>query len=355
MISIRGLFYDGKTARPTPAVAQVYDNGELTLVPPLLAGAIPLARVRMSARIANTPRHLYFPNGENLETQDNETIDALIARYQQQRFNRFLFLLETKKSYVFVALLVVLLSAWLVVQYGIPSAAKYIAFALPARTNQLLGQGTLEIMDKQFFSPSRLDNATRARINHEFMAIAAGDQRSSRYRLVFRQSDRIGANAFALPSGIVVITDGLVRLSHDDREIIAVLAHEVGHVHYRHGLRSAIQGSVIALLTVMITGDTSSTSALLAALPTWLIDAHYSQAFEREADDYSLAYLMQHHIDPIYFKNLMVRLEAQHGKGQQIPAYLSSHPPTAERIGRFEQAHTRLLLSTSGIPARNTR
>ena len=67
-------------------------------------------------------------------------------------------------------------------------------------------------------------------------------------RLEVRSAPQIGANAFALPSGIIVVTDELVALSEDDDELAAVIAHELGHVHHRHIMRTVIQNSAAALL-----------------------------------------------------------------------------------------------------------
>ncbi|MBI5181906.1 MAG: M48 family metallopeptidase, partial [Nitrospirae bacterium] len=92
------------------------------------------------------------------------------------------------------------------------------------------------------------------------------------------------------------------------------------------------QDSVFALLVVMLTGDISSTSSLIAALPTILVEVQYSQAFELEADNYALAYLQDNNIDPVHFKNLMLHLEEYHSSNKDIPGFLSTHPPTAERI-----------------------
>ena len=63
-----------------------------------------------------------------------------------------------------------------------------------------------------------------------FKKLAFPEATRQPYTLVFRKSDAIGANAMALPSGTIVVTDGLVTLAEDDREILGVLAHEAGHV-----------------------------------------------------------------------------------------------------------------------------
>jgi Zn-dependent protease with chaperone function len=56
-------------------------------------------------------------------------------------------------------------------------------------------------------------------------------------QLLFRDGGSVGANAFALPGGTVIATDQFIQLSENDDEIIAVLAHEIGHVRHQHSLR----------------------------------------------------------------------------------------------------------------------
>src|SRR2546430_17108618 len=88
--------------------------------------------------------------------------------------------------------------------------------------------------------------------------------------LEFRQSF-IGANAFALPSGIIVETDDLVRLSRSDGEVLGVLAHELGHVKHRHTMRRLLEGSATALFISGVPGVVASTPSLAAAAPAALL------------------------------------------------------------------------------------
>jgi predicted Zn-dependent protease len=215
------------------------------------------------------------------------------------------------------------------------------AFALPAETSQAIGQGTLDLMDRALFAPSQLDDAGRARVQRLFDEVARHEA-GLPLRLELRRGQRVGANAFALPSGTVVVTDELVKLARHDHEIVAVLAHEAGHVAQRHALRHAIQGSVVALIVVLVTGDVSSTSTLIAALPTVLAETQYSRAFEREADRHALDHLLARRIDPVHFSNFMRRLEESRPGDSKLPEWMSTHPPTAERIRIFERAtHSR--------------
>ena len=67
-------------------------------------------------------------------------------------------------------------------------------------------------------------------------------------RLELRAGGAIGPNAFALPSGIIMVTDELVRIAEHPEEFESVLAHEAGHMVHRHSLRMLLQGSASTLL-----------------------------------------------------------------------------------------------------------
>jgi Zn-dependent protease with chaperone function len=152
--------------------------------------------------------------------------------------------------------------------------------------------------------------------------------------LVFRGG--VGPNAFALPDGTVVATDELVELAHDDEEVLAVLAHEIGHVHHRHSLRMALQSSTVLLLISAYLGDVTQLTTISTALPGVYANASYSRELETEADTFALAYLDQNGIPHRRFADILRALQGQSGtdpdRGMQ---YLASHPPTSERIARF--------------------
>lgn len=341
MITVAGTFYDGRTSRAVPASLQINRDGSVCAQSAEGTARVMLSDLRVSERIGNIPRAIAFPNGGRFETADNDAIDRALAQLGRAPLTRFIHQLESRLRYILVALVVVVVFSWAFVQFGIPAMARYAAFALPAETNRIIGQGTLEILDRAVLQPTALGAGTRARLAARFAEMAAHQPQGFDYRLHFRKGGRIGANALALPSGAIILTDELVRLAEADEEVLAVLAHEFGHVAGRHGMRGVMQDSAVALLIVMITGDVSSTSTLIAALPTLLVEAQYSQGFEREADRYALAYLRTHNIDPLHFNNLMLRLEAKRGGPRGALAYLSSHPPTDERTRLFAGAGDR--------------
>jgi len=145
-------------------------------------------------------------------------------------------------------------------------------------------------------------------------------------------------NAFALPDGTVVVTDALVDLAQADEELLAVLAHEIGHVVHRHALRGVLQNSAVALLVAFAMGDVLSVTSLAGALPTLIVEAKFSRDFEREADQYAVEFLRARRIPLRHGAAILKRLAE---RGGDLPAgleYLSSHPGIEERARRFAAA-----------------
>ena len=147
----------------------------------------------------------------------------------------------------------------------------------------------------------------------------------------------MGANALALPSGIIIFTDDIVELAKSDDALIGVLAHEVGHIEQHHSIRHVLQDSVVALLLVTITGDISSISSIGAALPTLMVQLKFSREFEAEADDFAIRYLIKSNISTEPLLELLKSLDAEYGEEDStVSNYFSSHPATIERIKKLK-------------------
>jgi Zn-dependent protease with chaperone function len=219
-----------------------------------------------------------------------------------------------------------------------PTLAAKAAFALPPATEELLGRETLQILDKVILKPTKLAEDRRKELTALFATMTAGHPERKGWRLEFRSGEAVGANAFALPSGIVIVTDRLVELAKSDDEIAAVLAHEIGHVNRRHALRHLMQNSATALLIATVTGDITSMTSLAATMPTVLIDAKYSRDFEREADDAAVAYLKARRLPLKSYADILTRIGDDHRKEKkgdsQFGELFDDHPGMQERVKR---------------------
>jgi predicted Zn-dependent protease len=137
--------------------------------------------------------------------------------------------------------------------------------------------------------------------------------------------------------GIVVLTDALVKLAAADEEVMALLAHELGHVDLRHVVRSVLQDSIVAAAAT-ITADASTLSVAVAGLPMILARTTYSRKFESAADDYAFQLLKSKGYSPAAFADIMEKLDAHHGDRPAGFGYVSTHPLTEERIRRAREA-----------------
>ena len=212
--------------------------GRLKVVGRDFTGEYDVRGVRRSLRIANTPRWLYLPGGGACVTADNDAVDRMtVAR----RYERVLHRWESRPSLAAVAVAFVAAALWWMVDRGIPAGAALIAQQIPPAAEDPLGREALAGLDRVALRPSTLPLATQKRLGERFAAAcrAAGD--ATPYRLEFRASPALGPNAFALPSGIIVMTDELVRLARNDQEVLGVLAHELGHVRHRHVMRRLLR------------------------------------------------------------------------------------------------------------------
>jgi len=323
-------------------VCIVYDNGALR-IERMSDGSLILTRSRfdieISPRLANTQRYLHFPQGEKFETADNDTVDRIETQFTKPSWLKIVYRLESHWRYVLPALALLIFILWGGMSYGVPWAAKTIAYRLPPSMLSFAGNQTLDILDRSVFEPSELDAKVQKRVLKHFQPAM---EMHSGYTLeiVFRKGGRIGPNAFALPNGAIVFTDEMIQIAEHDDELLAVLTHEIGHIVHRHGMRSLIQDSILGFVLLAITGDVSGSSELFLGLPVLLTELAYSRKFEREADEYALTYMHANGISPVHFAFLMRRIENQKPTAPDTASgkwinYLSTHPLTEDRLKGF--------------------
>ena len=285
---LKGRLFNGDTSTSNEAILFFDEHGNIECNLNILSPAS-YKDVTISSRVGNTPRTITFPTGEIFETAEHDDLNLIIEQYGGGE--SWVHLLESNTQYVVCALIfLVAFITWGSI-WGVPWLSTQVAYALPAEINTYIAHGTLETLDKRVFEESKLDKERQLELSQSFAELLPKNNSSFDYKLVFRSGGFIGANAFALPDGTVVVTDELVNLAEHDEEILSVLLHEIGHVEYRHGLRSIINHAGLTALVLTVTGDVNSAGALVLALPNVLLESSYSRDLEWEADTYSLAYM----------------------------------------------------------------
>ncbi|HEY6240791.1 MAG TPA: M48 family metallopeptidase [Burkholderiales bacterium] len=339
MTPFRARYYDGKTSQQREVRIWAEPSGRLRVIGDGIDFSWRLAEVRPSPRVGNTTRHLQFPDGSQCETGDNDAVDLAFARESREAPGRLIHAWESKYGYALLALALTAAVLWAGINYGIPALAKEVASALPPSVETAIGRDALAGLDRVLLEPSKLPPARQERMRALFASMISGIEGAGGYRLELRASKRLGANALALPSGEVVVTDQLVELAQNDDELVAVLAHEIGHLRQRHGLRRLLQDSATVLLIAAVTGDLTSVASLATSLPTILLQAKYSRDFEREADDFAIEYMKDHGVPAESFGAILLRMEQRRGASADVPDYLSTHPAARERAERSRAAH----------------
>lgn len=336
-LSAQVAWYDGRTSKQREAML-VCEGETVTVTGEGVALSCPLGEVSVDPGLGKVRRQLRFPDGAIAETSDDGFVDELQRRQGRGGIARAVRWWEMSLKRAFAALLLTFLICFGFIRYGLPFLSARAAFALPASTQKLLGVQTLQLLDKVLLKPSKLPTERQKELARLFSTVTARHPGENEWRMELRSSKEVGANAFALPSGVIVVTDELVELAQNDDEIAGVMAHEAGHVIRRHALRHLLQNSATALLVATLTGDITSATSLAATMPTALIDAKYSRDFEREADDDAVAYLKEKKIPVKVYAEMLARLDAAHWKerdaGRQVGDFLDSHPQTLERVQR---------------------
>jgi predicted Zn-dependent protease len=335
-------YFDGKDSRKHPA-SLVIAGDKVKLVGRDVVGTFDAKRVRRSLRIANIPRWLYLPGGGACVTTDHETVDRLI---KPRRYDRLLQDWESRPALAGIAVVLVFAAAAALIFYGVPAAVEQVALRIPVQAEAPLGTRTLQGMDGFGLTPTRLPQGRQEQLRQKFSAMAARAGDKTPYRLEFRSSTALGPNAFALPSGIIVVMDDLVRISGSDDEVLGVLGHELGHVHYRHTMRRLLEGSATALVIAGLTGDIASTTSLAASAPALLLQTKYSRDNEHEADLYAIDIMRRGGVDPEHYADMFTRLESASKQHVGIPTFLSTHPASKERKLLAQAASTHEATAT---------
>jgi len=144
-------------------------------------------------------------------------------------------------------------------------------------------------------------------------------------------------NAFTAPAGYVYINTGTILHARNASELAAVLAHEIGHVVYRHvaenyersrGAGTLLQAGVLAASVFGYGG----LADLGGGLATMMVLNSFSRSDELEADAFAIEAMPRAGYDP---KGLLTFLEVvRTAGGGAPPAFLSSHPATEDRISQ---------------------
>jgi predicted Zn-dependent protease len=153
-------------------------------------------------------------------------------------------------------------------------------------------------------------------------------------------------NAFALPGGFIAVHSALLIAAQNESELASVMSHEIGHVQQRHIARmlGRQKEDVLLPLAALILAALASKASPDAAMGVLMggqglaisRQLSYSRDAEREADRVGFQIMRAAGFDTSGMVDFFKRLQNTTKLYGDIPAYLSSHPLTGERIADIQ-------------------
>lgn len=156
-------------------------------------------------------------------------------------------------------------------------------------------------------------------------------------------------NGLAAPDGRIFLTQGFLARKAagevTEAELAGVIAHELGHVALGHMRRRMVdftgQNAVFVMLSAVLNRVLPFVGIWVARLISTALMARLSRRDEFEADAWASALLIKSGIGTGPQKSLFAKLERLTGGPNGAPAWLLSHPYTAERIAAIEANEAR--------------
>ncbi len=174
-------------------------------------------------------------------------------------------------------------------------------------------------------------------LNDVFKPIAAFAKKPFVYRVFVYESSE--PNAFALPGGVIFVTEGLLAQLKSERELVAILSHELGHIERGHCFDAVKLELSAQKIGVKSVGE-------IADFALAVLTRHsFSKTQEDEADEYGYELLQQSAYDPRGAGKAFQMLEdymnangmGEDQKANPVRDYFSSHPPIAVRRAKFQE------------------
>ena len=183
--------------------------------------------------------------------------------------------------------------------------------------------------------------AIEAHLNQVLARLAKADESPSKaYRVTILNTPTV--NAFALPSGNLYVTRGLLALANDTSEVAAVMAHEIAHVTLRHASQRE-EAAKTADLRRRVAGVVQSRERgeEVQAIEKLSL-ASFSRRQELEADQIGVKTIGRAGFDPYgaarfleaLGKSTAMRAALLGQKSSEDADIMATHPSTPERVNR---------------------
>lgn len=263
-----------------------------------------------------------------------------------------------------VACLAMVLAVWFLTPFS-DYCTKLILWTVPVASDVALGREALMSLERKY--PPVADRWGVTNIGLELVESSMNSDSTTNNQQNDHLFDNIQeykwdfgvvhapqlVNAFALPGGIVRVTDALLKnLALTDGELAALIGHEMGHVLHRHSQKRAVKNRLLSTIWEAFVYedndgyDESFGEAVAEGLwksASYLGELSFSRTDEYQADDaawdllastyyYSFGRRSARQYHPKSVRGLLRKLWDYQG-GTGSTSWESTHPGTKDRIG----------------------
>ena len=227
----------------------------------------------------------------------------------------------SQKSIIFetLKLLTVLLFIGVIFYFLLSATLNYVVEQItPAQEKQLIA-----LMDFTPEMENEQANAYLQRLTDKLSPCA-----SLPYPIKTYIIDTKEPNAFAMPSGKIYITKGMLQEIKNENELVGIIGHELGHFKHKDHLRGLGNSLILAFMSLFLENNYGT----LFDTSLQLSNAKYSQKAEYEADIFGLSAMQCAYGNVASSTTLFQRMD----DGKKWAYFLETHPDFSSRIEKMK-------------------
>lgn len=339
MSTVSARFTDGQRAREHRVSAEISANG-VSFETSEQRYFWPAAGLRLMDKVDGRPRlaHDSYPDARLLfdRVGDAEELRHALPDIAARSQDRFA--LDLRRFGIAGAATVAIA---LMFYLSIPAMAGLLTALVPVSVEREIGESTLKTVGALLTGAEENCSEPEGLAVLERTVERLIDGHDLRVDVDVRVAPSGMVNAIALPGGYVIIFDGLIQQAASAEEVAGVLAHEIGHTQYRHGMQGLIRARALQTLISIVAPGGGGTGGLAREAASLVLNQSHSRDAEREADGYAVETLNRIGVsgDGLagFFDRMAQRQSPLNGGNF---AYLSSHPLSVERARSIREDST---------------